>query len=280
MAVTSTAATTSLDNTRPQEQQQQEHQIIPPDRPHPRPHLTLLRNKTLSSPPQWSRRRCPKPTTLLNKFNYESHSNSNDPLRVDFEPPTSPAYWKERCQRFQLMCQSSRKRLREMEEDQRQLRRRIHSLEDRLTSSSAAFHSDKNIKKNQRVRSVTPNPGAEKAAATAIAAAPQSVPSMIIVADPASKRECFYMADCEGMSDSEYGEHYYCTFDHEDEEEDDDDDETHEEPARKKAKTDEVKHVETEIATPKEMETKEADESKEEEEQRNDGDAEQRDDKE
>ena len=144
-------------------------QIIPPEPP--RPHLTLLRNKTLTSPPHWSRRRqCPKPTQLLDKFNHD-----NDALPSDFMPPTSPTYWKERCQRFQQLCQTSRKRIREMEEDQRQLRRRIHYLEERLTSTTTSGE--------KKARSVTPIP-------STIVATPQH-------------RECFYMADCEGMSDSE-----------------------------------------------------------------------------
>jgi hypothetical protein len=108
-------------------------------------------------------------------------------LRQEFEPPTSPAYWKNRCQQFQHICQTSRTRIRDMEEDQRQLRRRIHKLEEQLTWNDASPVS------------------------------PQSVPAMIVTETKA--RDCFYLADCEGMSDSEYGQYYY---NFEDEEDDDD----------------------------------------------------------
>ncbi|CAJ1964951.1 unnamed protein product [Cylindrotheca closterium] len=216
-------------------------QVIPPDRPH----LTLLRNKTLTSPPRWSRRRCPRPTQLLHKFDTY---NSNNELRAEFEPPSSPAYWKERCHRFQDLCQSSRKRIREMEEDQRQLRRRIHYLEERLTSSSSSSNAQP-----KKVRSVTPCQGEDDKAGDTC-----GVPSMI-VADT-NKRECFYMADCEGMSDSEYGEHY-CAFD--DEEDDDDAEEDEEEEKQNETKKDGVKKEEEETQVVIKKEAKDIPEVKE-----------------
>lgn len=183
-------------------------QVIPPDRPH----LTLLRNKTLTSPPRWSRRRCPKPTQLFSdSATNTSRSQPRNDLRAEFEPPTSPTYWKERCLRFQDLCQSSRKRLREMEEDQRQLRKRIYQLEKRLTSSYSF-----NPPSSKKIRSVTPSPGEEKGS---VVASDSGIPTMIVA--HTNKWECFYMADCEGMSDSEYGEHYCAYEDEEDDEEED-----------------------------------------------------------
>lgn len=213
-------------------------QIIPPERP--RPHLTLLRNKTLTSPPHWSRRRQIQPTLLLNKFE-EGYQ--------DFEPPNSPTYWKERCQRFQDLCQSSRKRIREMEEDQRQLRRRIHYLEERLTGTAS------------KARSVTPIPST-------------------IVANP-TNRECFYMADCEGMSDSEYGEHYYFEEDDDDEEEEEDEQEekqADDSPKDAVAKVEDVKEEEKEVKKEPIEPKKEEEEEKAEETLQ--AEVEQRDDKE
>lgn len=73
-----------------------------------------------------------------------------------------------------------------MEEDQRQLRRRIHKLEEQMTLADTT-------------------PSAHRS----------SVPAMIVT--ETKTKECLYLADCEGMSDSEYGQHYY-NFDDDEEE--------------------------------------------------------------
>ncbi|KAG7350807.1 hypothetical protein IV203_010167 [Nitzschia inconspicua] len=59
-------------------------------------------------------------------------------IPMDFDPPSDEEYWKRRCFLMQSICQDTRCRLREMEEDQRQLRRRIHELETQLLLQSSA----------------------------------------------------------------------------------------------------------------------------------------------
>ncbi|KAG7360445.1 hypothetical protein IV203_035544 [Nitzschia inconspicua] len=59
-------------------------------------------------------------------------------IPMDFDPPSDEEYWKRRCFLMQSICQDTRCRLREMEEDQRQLRRRIRELETQLLLQSSA----------------------------------------------------------------------------------------------------------------------------------------------
>jgi hypothetical protein len=53
-------------------------------------------------------------------------------LPVDFEPPNDENYWKHRCFIMQGICKETRSKMREMVEDSRQLRHRIHVLEKQL----------------------------------------------------------------------------------------------------------------------------------------------------
>jgi hypothetical protein len=53
-------------------------------------------------------------------------------LPVDFEPPNDENYWKRRCFIMQSICKETRSKMREMVEDSRQLRHRIHILEKQL----------------------------------------------------------------------------------------------------------------------------------------------------
>ena len=62
----------------------------------------------------------------------ERNNSQRVTLPFDFEPPADQDYWKKRCFQWQEVCQQSRKRVRVMEEDQRQLRRRIWELEEAL----------------------------------------------------------------------------------------------------------------------------------------------------
>jgi DNA-directed RNA polymerase specialized sigma24 family protein len=93
-----------------------------------------------------------------------------------------------------------------MQEDQRQLRRRIHKLEEQLTW-------------NNNASPLSPAISISRTSGTTST----SVPAMIVT-ETTKARDCFYLADCEGMSDSEYGQYYY-NFEDDDDDDDTDDDE-------------------------------------------------------
>lgn len=64
-------------------------------------------------------------------------------IPIEFVPPSNEDYWKRRCYRMQAICQETRGQMREMHEDQRQLRRRIQELERQLLFQ-ASFYSTRN----------------------------------------------------------------------------------------------------------------------------------------
>lgn len=101
----------------------------PPTR---RPRTTVLPwNKAIldTSTPNWmidSVRRELNGLAAPQQSQYIRH-HSHHP---DFEPPSD--HWKKRCFYWQDICQQQRKRLRELEEDQRQLRRKVWQLEEQV----------------------------------------------------------------------------------------------------------------------------------------------------
>jgi hypothetical protein len=75
-----------------------------------------------------------------------------------------------------------------MEEDQRQLRRRIYELENRLSRIDDLKAATETVE----MCSVSPAPSNNR-------------PPTTILTSNEKSADCFYLADCEGMSDSEYG---------------------------------------------------------------------------
>lgn len=63
------------------------------------------------------------------------------PMELEPIPPSADEYWKQRCFRMQFLCHDTSCRMRDMQEDSRQLRRRVQELEKHLllqTSLSAS----------------------------------------------------------------------------------------------------------------------------------------------
>ena len=192
----------SKDNTaleKPDEENDETNQInsSPVVSPSKKPQgLMVLRHKELTRPPEWSQfglRSQVIRQPLLRKV------LSGDPsspicgideafLRREFEPPTDDEYWKGRCLKWQNICQRSNKRIRDMEEDQRQLRRRIHELEERLTLRNNNGSTDTSQTNN---------------AISAVSPARSQPPTMVVTIPKKTEDSCFYLADCEGMSDVE-----------------------------------------------------------------------------
>jgi hypothetical protein len=140
-------------------------------------------------------------------------------LPSDFEPPTHESYWKKRCFHWQEICQQNRKRLRDTQEDQRQLRRRIRELEDQLLVSS-----------EQQQTTQTPHSHSEDDKEDSPAVSQVSVvaadrpPTMVTI--PQNHKCKFYLTDGEALSDDEEydGDDSWCRDDEEDEEDEDDED--------------------------------------------------------
>ena len=129
-----------------------------------------------------------KRTTCFRSFPFQSIENRMPPS--EFEPPADVEYWKKRCFQWQEICQTSRKKVRDMEEDQRQLRRRIWELEERLLSSSNNCNSG----------------GADDESNVPVSIGSRDRPPAMIVTIPqnrSSNSRCFYLTDSEGLSDSE-----------------------------------------------------------------------------
>ena len=118
------------------------------------------------------------------QFPFESLGQKGIP--TDFQPPSDQDYWKKRCFHWQDVCQKSRKRVREMEEDQRQLRRRIWELEERLSSQDCGGNND-----------------ADSKVPISVASSSEDRPPAMVVTVPKNIRCCFYLTDGEGLSDSD-----------------------------------------------------------------------------
>ena len=101
-------------------------------------------------------------------------------------PKSDQDYWKKRCFHWQDVCQKSRKRVREMEEDQRQLRRRIWELEERLSLQDCGGNNDTDSK-----------------VPISVASSSEDRPPAMVVTVPKNIRCCFYLTDGEGLSDSD-----------------------------------------------------------------------------
>jgi hypothetical protein len=172
-------------------------------------------------------------------------------IPYEFEPPCNEEYWKRRCFRMQAICQETRSRMREMEEDQRQLRRRIQELEKQLLLQSGADRSSsaavkdvvvqhpQNIpsessrdgntihKNNQHTWDNNKKEGDKGKASSTNKTHPfdcsdkKKPPAILAIPSTQPTSSCFYLTDGEGLSDSELhdGDDMYM------EEEEDEDDE-------------------------------------------------------
>jgi hypothetical protein len=162
-------------------------------------------------------------------------------IPMEFQPPSDEAYWKRRCFRMQSICQDTRRRMRDMEEDQRQLRRRIQELEKQLLLQSS-FNSltvleeethivdsrecdddeeeemdpgntelrlgDARGDSNERVvggdsrKRASLNLDGDKASTR------MKLPTILSIPKVQPAASCFYLTDGEGLSDSEFMEDY------------------------------------------------------------------------
>jgi hypothetical protein len=127
---------------------------------------------------------------------FESGGEQRKRIRLpsDFEPPSDEDYWKKRCFHMQDVCQQTRKRTRDMEEDQRQLRRRIWELEESLLQSQSPDHTH-----DLEVDSKASKVPVSEASTTA------DQPPVLVINVPTNKDQncCFYLTDGEGLSDWE-----------------------------------------------------------------------------
>lgn len=86
-------------------------------------------------------RRCDRPVT------YHTHSSNCEidfpfqGLPGDFDPPKDENFWQRRCLRMRDKYEECQGRIRDIEEDQRQLRRRIMELEEQLLIQSSVRSS-------------------------------------------------------------------------------------------------------------------------------------------
>lgn len=134
-------------------------------------------------------------------------SIENRQLPCAFQPPMDAQYWKKRCFHWQEICQQNRKRLREMEEDQRQLRRRIAQLEDQVLSCS--HHHQQQLQQLQQSRSsfspseTIPNVPVSPTSHGSKSRTNQRPPTWIVTIPKQVRKCCFYLTDSEGLSDSE-----------------------------------------------------------------------------
>lgn len=133
-------------------------------------------------------------------------SSRGDPsLPPEFQPPADEEYWKKRCFQWQSICQNTRKRMRDMEEDQRQLRRRIWQLEDAMLHLEQKENQELPKTDGERVGKQDGNEDAEAVTKTTADeesnCIPSEVPSVIIISP--SRNACFYLTDSEGLSEPE-----------------------------------------------------------------------------
>ena len=150
-----TQTTSPVVSPKKQQEQQQEQPSSSSSSPHHRhinhyPGLTIRRNKSLTGPPPWSRLGGSRAGIIRQPFLLRKILSTGDPsspicgideafLRKEFEPPVPDQdYWKNRCFKFQSYYQTARRKIRDMEEDKRQLRKRIYELEERLTYQTNA----------------------------------------------------------------------------------------------------------------------------------------------
>jgi TolA-binding protein len=140
-------------------------------------------------------------------------------LPFDFEPPTQESYWKKRCFQWQDICQQTRKRLRDTQEDQRQMRRRIRELEDQLLSSS----EQQQTTTTQTQHGTSTEDDKEDSPAVSQVSVDRP-PTMVTI--PQNHKCKFYLTDGEALSDEEEydGDDSWCRDDEEDEEDEDDED--------------------------------------------------------
>jgi hypothetical protein len=125
---------------------------------------------------------------------FESIERRN--LPSEFEPPVAEDYWKKRSFQWQGICQRARKCIRVMEEDHRQLRRRIWQLEERVSRQPTQVAIEQHsidthhpTETNNKIP-VSPNSAADR-------------PPTLIVTVPKVRNCCFYLTDSEGLSDSD-----------------------------------------------------------------------------
>jgi hypothetical protein len=126
---------------------------------------------------------------------FESIERRN--LPSEFEPPVAEDYWKKRSFQWQGICQRARKCIRVMEEDQRQLRRRIWQLEERVSrqpTQQAAIEQN-SIDTHHPTETNNKIPVSPNSA--------EGRPPALIVTVPKVKNCCFYLTDSEGLSDSD-----------------------------------------------------------------------------
>mmetsp|Transcript_19672 Transcript_19672/g.35443 ORF Transcript_19672/g.35443 Transcript_19672/m.35443 type:complete len:259 (-) Transcript_19672:46-822(-) len=147
-------------------------------------------------------------------------------IPIEFEPPSDEAYWKRRCFRMQAICKETRSRMREMEEDQRQLRRRIQELETQLLLQSDASLTKTNTttaeddgEDEEGLGSSTKRQGEpqredgdmRRETTTTTTTPPdrssnRTPPAILAIPNVPSTSSCFYLTDGEGLSDSELHE--------------------------------------------------------------------------
>jgi len=101
-------------------------------------------------------------------------------------------YWRRRSQKFESLCKHSSQRALELEEDHRQLRKRIRVLEDRLSASSPHDATQQDDDDDDRNISVTPPRSL-------------SLPTKVVtISKEENLHSCFYLTDGEGLcSDSD-----------------------------------------------------------------------------
>jgi hypothetical protein len=163
---------------------------------------------------------------------YSSHALHTIPLEeashpprirripFDFEPPSREEYWKQRCLRMQNIYYESRYRLKEMKEDQRQLRRRIQELEKQLllqSSCNAGCATSKNDDDDSvvdsrdndedgRKRDEATEPRVRHHSTSTLpdrSSNNRTPPAVLAIPRCMSAAACFYLTDGEGLSDSE-----------------------------------------------------------------------------
>ena len=144
------------------------------------------------------------------KRRMKSENSDGFDLPSAFEPPSDEQYWKKRCLQMQDVCQKTRKRMRDMEEDQRQLRRKIFELEEQLLVANqdpvtaGAVQTNSPLIKQEEVESRKKVPVSE--ASSSLASWEQRQPPLLVISIPTKKDHmgnCFYLTDGEGLSDDE-----------------------------------------------------------------------------
>lgn len=147
-------------------------------------------------------------------------------LPYDFEPPSNEGHWKRRCFQMQTICKETRSRMREMEEDQRQLRRRIQELETQLLlQSGTTKHLPAQLEDTASgSRGLSTKQGNEegnvgkcsskehqsgdktKSGGTPVSnrlGNNKTLPAVLAIPRTQPTSSCFYLTDGEGLSDSE-----------------------------------------------------------------------------